>query len=239
MCSEYEAPRKEKVAKRFGLQMPSLPTPELFKARTGVFLRRPPELSSGDEAVPRLELQTGRWGLVPYATRPEKLKDQLKLDTFNARDDRVEKAFTFRSAWQRSQRCIVPAEAIYEPDWRTGKAIRTRFTPADDDMLYIAGLWDTWRDELGQRRESYTMLTLNADNHELFKHYHREGKEKRMVALLYSSECDAWLDAPIERAKDFIKGYPADLLVATPAPRAKQPAKAPAPAPASAQGTLL
>ena len=144
MCSEYESPQAEMFVERFGLEMPEFPEPEMFFGRTGVYVRRPPELDSGDEAVPPLQAQLGRWGLVPRATRPEQLEKQLKLSTFNARADRVAKSFSFGAAWRGAQRCIVPATAIYEPDWRSGKAVRTRFTHVDGKLLNIAGLWSNW-----------------------------------------------------------------------------------------------
>ena len=39
----------------------------------------------------------------------------------------------------------MPCEAIYEPDWRTGKQVPTRFTAADGGMLAVAGIWQPWR----------------------------------------------------------------------------------------------
>lgn len=244
MCSEYESPQVEMFVERFGLVMPEFPEPEMFFGRTGVFVRRPPERDSGGEAVQPLEAQLGRWGLVPRETPSELLERQLKLSTFNARSERARRSFSFGAAWRGAQRCIVPATAIYEPDWRSGKAVRTRFTHVDGKLLNIAGLWSNWRDEHGVWRGSFTMLTLAAKDHELFKHYHRPEKEKRMISLLFESECEAWLDARVEDAMDFVKGYPADLLVATPAPRPPKPKalakkKAVAQDPPSTQGLLL
>jgi putative SOS response-associated peptidase YedK len=226
VCAEYEGPQQEMFVERFGLEMPDYPEPELFPERTGVYVRRPPELSSGDEAVPPLEAQQGRWGLVPRETRVDGLEKQLKLATYNARSEKVAKSYSFGAAWRGAQHCIIPAAAIYEPDWRSGKAVRTRFTAADHKLLNIAGLWSNWRDEHGVWHGSYTMLTLNAEHHPLFKHYHRPDKEKRMVAFLFEHECDAWLNASADEAMAFVKGYPAELLVATPAPRPPKPKKA-------------
>ena len=53
---------------------------------------------------------------------------------FNARTEGIDKNFTFGPAWQRGQRCIVPAVAFYEPDGRTGKAEATRFIRADRQL---------------------------------------------------------------------------------------------------------
>lgn len=50
--------------------------------------------------------------------------------------------FPFGYARRRAQPCIIPADAIFEPDWRSGAAVATRFTRADGSPLGIAGLWD-------------------------------------------------------------------------------------------------
>lgn len=47
----------------------------------------------------------------------------MRRPTFNARVEGIDKNYTFGPAWQRGQKCIVPADAFYEPDWRTGKAV--------------------------------------------------------------------------------------------------------------------
>jgi putative SOS response-associated peptidase YedK len=183
-------------------------------------------------------------GGVPRETKADRVPDQLKLSTYNARSERMARAFSFGAAWRGAQRCIVPARAIYEPDWRSGKSVRTRFTASNGRLLNIAGLWSNWEDADGVWSGSYTMITLSAKDHELFKNYHRPEKEKRMVAFLHDHECEAWLDAPVEKAMEFIKGYPPDLLVATPAPRLTKLKKVPrkseaVPEPASDQLDLL
>ena len=45
-------------------------------------------------------------------------------------------------------------------------------------------MWDTYKDESGALRESYTMLTTNADRHPLLPNYHRIKDEKRMLVPL-------------------------------------------------------
>lgn len=193
----------------------------------GGFVRRPSEHESGDEAVPPIEIALGRWGLVSELTRTEKLTDALKLMTVNARTDRVAKSFTFGNAWRRAQHCIVPAHALYEPDWRpaqeTGKPVPTRFERADGGPLGIAGLWDNWTDAEGRQQLSYTMVTINAADHLLFMHMHRPEDEKRMVVILPEAQWDEWLDAPMEDSMAFMNQYPAERLVATAELRSSAP----------------
>lgn len=218
MCSHYTALKKrEQMEKYFRARGIPLPAEwDMWPKRIGEFIRRPPEHDSGDEAVPQREVVAGRWGLISAMTKADGLDKAGKLPTFNARSETAAKSFTFGNAWRRAQHCIVPADAIYEPDWRSGKAVPTRFTRADGAPLGIAGLWDRWRDAAGQLQESYTMLTINADDDPLFKHYHQAGKEKRMVVILPEGAYEDWLTAPAEATRDFLVPYPSDRLVATP-----------------------
>ncbi|PPA73823.1 DUF159 family protein [Achromobacter spanius] len=218
MCSHYQTLKDaELLLKKFGASKPApLGKYDVWPRYQGIFVRRPPEHDAGDEAVPNLEALSGRWGLISGSTRPEALAGAEKLSTFNARDDRVANAFTFRSAWRRAQHCIIPADAIFEPDWRSGKAVATRFTRADGAPLGIAGLWDRYRDAAGHWQESYTMLTINADDDPLFRNYHQAGKEKRMVVILPEGAYGDWLTAPAEASREFLVPYPSDKLIATP-----------------------
>lgn len=218
MCSHYQTLKDaDLLLERFGARgVAPLGKYDMWPRYEGVFVRRPPESDSGDEAVPDREAVLGRWGLISAATRPEGLQAAEKLSTFNARDDRVATAYTFRSAWRRAQHCIIPAEAIFEPDWRSGKAIPTRFTRVDGAPMGIAGLWDRYRDALGHWRDSFTMLTINADNDPLFRDYHQVGKEKRMVVILPEGAYADWLTAGAEDSRNFMVPFPADMLVATP-----------------------
>nr|WP_255444452.1 SOS response-associated peptidase family protein [Achromobacter sp. LC458] len=95
----------------------------------------------------------GRWGLISAMTKADGLDKVGKLSTFNARSETAPKSFTFGNAWRRAQHCIVSADAIFEPDWRSGAAGATRFIRADGAPLGIAGLWDRWRDAAGQVQE--------------------------------------------------------------------------------------
>jgi putative SOS response-associated peptidase YedK len=177
----------------------------------GAFIRRPPEADSGDKAVPAMESVLGRWGLVPWATKdPAK---QLKLSTFNARVESAAKTFTFGGAWRRTQRCIIPAEAIYEPDWRSGKHVPTRIVRADGEPFGIAGLWDRWESPEGPML-SFTMLTINADMHDFMCNFQRPDDEKRMVVILRREEYMAWLNAPSERTMEFMRQCPPANLTA-------------------------
>ncbi|WP_310564825.1 SOS response-associated peptidase family protein [Hydrogenophaga sp.] len=98
---------------------------------------------------------------------------------------------------------------MYEPDWRSGKAVPTRIARQNDKPMGMAGLWTSNRKATGQELPSFTLLTINADGHEIFGHLHKPQDEKRMVVILGEDQYDAWLHAPMAGSIDFIKPYAA------------------------------
>ena len=113
-----------------------------------------------------------------------------------------------------------PAQAIYEPDWRSGKAVPTRIERADGEPMGVAGLWSWWKAPTGEVLHSYTMLTINAEHHALMQQFHKPADEKRMVVILPPDSYQSWLDAPPENAMAFMQPLAAELLAAVAAPLA-------------------
>jgi putative SOS response-associated peptidase YedK len=213
MCSKYQSVRLDEELRTYFKAMPVALSLDLekdvFQSYDAPFIRRPRERDSGDDAVPEREAVTGRFGLIPHYAKEEKVKF-----TYNARSETVATAGPFRDAWKWANHCIIPAWAIWEPDWRSGKNIWTRIGRADGRPMGIAGLWSRWRAPTGDEILSFTMLTINADQHEFMCNYHRPAHEKRMVVILGEGDYDAWLDALPERSMDFMRPCPPRDMVA-------------------------
>lgn len=215
MCSNFEALRNpENYRKVFAVEPPQEQgKPDLWPGHRGVFIRRPKEADVGDEGVPGRQALVGVFGLLPHWARDEK----LARNTYNARSETAAAKPSFRDAWRWARHCIIPADAIHEPDWRSGKPIANRIARADGLPMGIAGLWSVWKSPAGDVH-SFTMLTVNADQHALMKNFHKAEDEKRMVVILPESRYSAWLNASPELSMDFMRHYPADNLIATPKP---------------------
>ena len=125
---------------------------------------------------------------------------------------------SFRDAWKRAHRCIIPLDAFYEPDWRTGKAIATHIASADGEPLGVAVLWSWWKPPAGDVIHSFTMLTINADGHALIELFHKPTDERRMVVILPTQRYQDWQEKPLEHCMDFMQQYPTELLTAVPNP---------------------
>lgn len=214
MCSRYEAPSRQQLLDAFGVAPMQGTRSELWPTYSGPFIRAATEGRIEEEQADPFEALVGMFGLLPFWAKDTKLARR----TYNARSETVAVKPSFKAAWKASRHCLIPAAAIYEPDWRSGKAIPTRIARADGGMMSIAGLWEHWTGPQGQSLFSYTMLTVNADDHPLMRNYHRPGDEKRMVVILPNGAIRDWLSASPEQSMEFMHQYPADRLVAHPHP---------------------
>ncbi len=210
MCAHYQGlSRPESYTQSFGVEAPAdLQRTDIWPGYEGAFIRRPREANSGDEAVPEREALRGLFGLVPHWSRDLTLAKR----TYNARSETVADKPSFRDAWRRGQHCVIPVEAFFEPDWRSGRAVATRISHADGQPLGLAGLWSAWTSPQGEVVHSFTMLTINADAHPLMKQFHKPGEEKRMVVVLPPSHYQDWLEAGPKDSMDFLRPFPAEAL---------------------------
>jgi putative SOS response-associated peptidase YedK len=174
----------------------------------GPFVRKHEYADVGDEAVPSRELMVDAFGMVPPWAKDVKITKQ----TYNARSETAHEKPSFKDAWRRSRHCIIPATGFFEPDWRSGKAKPTRIVRTDGKPIGIAGLWAECRFPSGDTIHSFTMLTINADDHPLMRNFHKPGDEKRMIVILHEDDYDVWLSAPSEESRQFLRQYPAELL---------------------------
>lgn len=59
---------------------------------------------------------------------------------------------------------------------------------------------------------SFSMLTVNADDHAFMRNYQKSQDEKRMVVILQEDEYDAWLAATPGEGRHFFRQFPAELM---------------------------
>ena len=136
---------------------------------------------SPTQAVPILTNSgtiTARWGLVP----PWENTFSTKYPTHNARLETVADKPSFRSAWQRNQTCLIPTGGFFE--WRKEGCIKQPyFIHKPDDLMVLAGLWQTWNGKV-----SFTILTTESFGTIANLHH-------RMPVMLSSSNAASWLES--------------------------------------------
>lgn len=181
---------------------------------TNVHPRTPgPFLRAADSGA---ELVVGQWGLIPFFAKVA----NLPYSTNNARAEELSAKPTFRDPWKRGQRCIIPAVSFDEPCWETGKNVWWRFRRADGALWGLAGLWNTWLDKTtGELVESYTMLTLNADEHPLMRRMHKpeadlppDAQDKHSVIPIEAGDIEQWLHGTLNEAQSLLRLAPVETF---------------------------
>jgi putative SOS response-associated peptidase YedK len=154
----------------------------------------------------RREIVGLHWGLIPYWSHDPKSGARA----INARTESVAEKPAFRDPF-RKRRCLIPASGFYE--WKkVGRAkLPYLIHPRDGSLMALAGLWDRWESPAGDRIESCTILTQDANA--LVRPLH-----DRMPVVIASTDYDRWLDQRLEdpgALKSLLVGAPDDLLTLT------------------------
>ena len=243
MCSNYvPVTRRDRLLTYFGVERDRDANPvDTWPVNMAPFIRLS-QTGSGFERI----AEDGLFGLLPaFATEVG-----YGRRTYNARSETVDRLPSFRDAWAQGQRCIIPAEVIYEPNWETGQCVRWAIHQEGFVPMGIAGIWTRWYDpKTGRNALSFAMLTVNADAHPVMRRMHKPEDEKRMVAILRPEDYAEWLSCPVSEAKKFLRMWPGDLIAeAAPLPprapqassvRTTRPPKPDAPPPGPEQGALF
>ena len=193
MCNRYQSPSSTEIEDQWEVKQSSPWEPAgVYPRGNGIFIRQG---ESGLESV------IGRWGLIP----PFAKTADIHYSTNNARSEEVSSKPSYRDAWRKGQRCIIPALSFDEPCWETGKNVWHTFTREDRLCWGLAGLWNTWLDRVtGEIVESYTMLTVNADHHPVMSRMHKpdpdlppNAQDKRSVISVEQRDVKLWLEGEL------------------------------------------
>ncbi len=176
-------------------------------------------LQAGEPAAndaPRV-LVPAQFGLVPAWVKSASDGRLRAPKLANVKSDLASTGTAFRDAWLNNQRCIVPMMAFIVDDHRGRKPLPTRIARVDGMPMGAAGVWARWKDpEDGSELMSFAIITINANAHALMNRYAAPGAEKSMPAILNEGAYDAWLNAKASQAKEFLRAYPAQKLLANP-----------------------
>jgi putative SOS response-associated peptidase YedK len=214
MSTQYECLKSADLyAEAFGIAPPeTLLGKEVWPRQQGFFIRK---AAAEPEAPMVMQLAQGQFGLVPTWVKSASDAKLRSTKLAVTRYETMSTATPTRETWLNAQRCIIPMQAFLEDDWRSGKAVPTRIARVDGKPMGVAGLWERWT-QGDEEIVSYTLLTVNANSHALMNRYGQNGNEKRMPAILNEGAYGAWLTAPLEKAREFMRAYPTQLLLANP-----------------------
>ena len=212
MCNRYGTPSPQALSSHFQVAAPSAPyRPYLGPLNDGIYI------ADGQAKV-------GQWGLIPdrSKTKAPLRSDGKRLSTNNCRSEGMASSWTFKRPWEKGQRCLIPAADFDEPYWGspTGKNIWWRFRRADATPWALAGLYNDWIDPAtGEVVHSYTMLTINADDHPIMRLMHKpdprfapDKQDKRGVISIEEADWQQWLEGSADEARQLLR-VPAQELI--------------------------
>ena len=198
MCSNFQPIKNHHanwVKQHFGCELPKDEwRPEAYPTYPAPFIY----LENGK---PKCDL--AQFGLVPHWAADKK---KFGLKTYNARSETVHEKPSYRTAWRERRFGLALMESFYEPNWETGKAVRWRIKRSDNEPMAVASIWERFIDkETGEIIFSFSMLTINADGHQIMKHFHKPEDEKRSIVVLSESQYLPWLSANQDEARQMLK----------------------------------
>ena len=195
MCTNYTPTKNTNwVKNQFGVTLPTVYPDEAYPG----FLA--PVVMKSQQSG-RVACGLARFGLIPAWAKD----DKISRHTYNARSETVAERPSYRTAWRKRQFCLVLADNFYEPNYETGKAVRWGIQTADSNPFGIAGIWDKWTDPAsGEVVVSFSILTVNADEHPVMNQFHKAGDEKRTPFIIQAENFDHWLRADIPTATQML-----------------------------------
>lgn len=147
-----------------------------------------------------------RWGLIPHWA---KAGSASAAPLINARGETIAEKPSFRTAWKKGQRCVIPATGFYEWEKQGKERLPWLFQRNDDGPLAFAGLWDRWVDPIDETViESVTVVTTTPNP--MLARIHN-----RMPVLLDETTAAAWLDPDLAEPTAMITPFPAERLKET------------------------
>ncbi len=144
------------------------------------------------------ELDIARFGLIPFWAK------ELKYGrhTYNARTETIASKPSFRHAWKNNQFALVPVDTFYEPKYIDGKPHWFGISREDGNPFTVAAIYDDVLIE-GEKIRSFSMLTINSDQHLLMKQFHHPDDEKRSIIVIPEESRHDWLCCDHEQAHEF------------------------------------
>lgn len=170
---------------------------------------------------PKCEL--AQFGLVPHWAIGKKNFGNSK---YNARSETVAEKPTFSAAWKARRFGMVLMQSFYEPNYEVrddNKSIRYRIKRADGQPEAAACIYERVVDRsTGEIIFTFSMLTINATDHPVMKHFHKPQDEKRSIVILQDLDYQNWLQADNESARQLLQLAPDNFLTYEPAPLSNQ-----------------
>ena len=208
MCTNFTPTKKNQwVKEHLGVELPA----DDYPAEAYPGYLAPLVVKSHNSG--RMACGLARFGLIPSWAKD----DKISRHTYNARTETVAEKPSYRAAWKQRRYGIVLVDNFFEPNYVSGKAQKWQIELASKEPFGIASIWDTWTDpKTGELVTSFSMLTVNADQHPVMNQFHKPGDEKRTPVILAPDQFQEWLSAQASQAASMMNWFQMPSLISHP-----------------------
>lgn len=180
---------KEELEVRYGIIFPGKYRYEPSYYYHAFGLPHLPAICSEDPDTFRL-LQ---WGLIPSWVKSKDEADEIRLKTFNARADSIDKKPSYSASF-KTKRCLIPVKGFYEWQHAGKEKIPWYIYVEGSEIFSIAGLYSEWTDnDTNEVFSTFSIITTHANP--LMADIHNS--KKRMPAILDADDEKKWLNLSI------------------------------------------
>jgi putative SOS response-associated peptidase YedK len=177
---------KEEIEERYGVNFPGKYRYEPSYYYHAFGLPELPAICSGDPATVRLL----KWGLIPSWVKTDADAEEIRLKTFNARAESIDRKPSFSSPF-KSKRCLIPVRGFYEWQHTANGKIPWYIYSADNEIISLAGLYSEWvQSSTGELWSTFTVITTDANK--MMSEIHNS--KRRMPVILSGEHEKKWID---------------------------------------------
>ena len=164
-----------------------------------------PRLAFFERQNNEINIELGRWGLVPHWVKDNEQAKQIRNKTLNARGESIFEKPSFRDAAKES-RCIIPLDGFFEHHHKNNKATPYFIQRKDRESLLVGGLTASWTDPVNEE-VLCTATIVTTPGNELLAQIHNNPKLEgpRMPLVIESKDAEQWLNGSEKEARELIK----------------------------------
>jgi putative SOS response-associated peptidase YedK len=164
-----------------------------------------PKLALFDWQNNAMNIELGRWGLVPHWVKDNEQAKQIRSKTLNARGESIFEKPSFRDAAKKG-RCIIPLDGFFEHHHKNGRTFPYFIQHKDRKSLLVGGLQSSWLDPINEEIMC-TVTIVTTPGNKLMSQIHNNPRLEgpRMPLILESEDAEQWLKGSEKEVRELIK----------------------------------
>jgi putative SOS response-associated peptidase YedK len=153
-----------------------------------------------------------QWGLIPSWVKSKADADEIRMKTFNARAESIDKKPSWSASF-RTKRCLIPVKGFFEWQHMGKEKIPWYIYVNNNEIFSLAGLYSEWKqNDTDEVYNTFSIITTDANP--LMAEIHNS--KKRMPVILGTDDEKKWIDLSLtsEEALKMLQPFPENMMKA-------------------------